>query len=191
MHLFNRSLVTLASSFFFAATGNCTVIDFTATQLAGSQWRYDYVVKNDTLSIDIYNFYIEFDRNRYSNLDVAARPANWDVFLGQPDPSIPIDGAYSAVATRGEIGIGRIRPGGSQAGFAVIFDYLGPTLPAEQPFAVIVFNERDGSRLVDSGFTTAATAVSEPATLTLALAGMGLFPLLRRKSARLQAAPGC
>jgi hypothetical protein len=181
MRYFHRKIsMAIYFSFlsFFAVNGHSTVIDFTVTQITGTQWRYGYSIKNDTLSVPITEFTIFFNRGLYSNLSVAASPIDWDSLVAQPDPAIPADGFFDALAIPLPLLPGGIVPGGTAAGFTVVFDYLGANSPGRQHFDIV--DER--FNVVDSGFTSSLTAVSAPATLALTLAGIGLFPLLRRRT---------
>lgn len=161
---------------FLPIPGNATVIDYVATQLTGNKWRYDYHVTNNTLSVPITEFTIFFHRNFYSNLSVASSPADWDALVAQPDPAIPADGFFDALAIPIPLLPVGIFPGGTAAGFAVVFDYLGANSPGRQHFDIV--DER--FNVVDSGFT--GSPVSSPATLALILAGIGLFPFLKRET---------
>lgn len=144
-----------------------TTILFDVQNLSGNRWEYSYTVENDMLSVDLEEFTVFFDFNLYENLALAGIPAGWDPLLIQPDPLLPDDGFFDALA---DPGFG-IAPGNSLGGFSVSFDFLGTGRPGAQPFEI---RDADTFALLDSG-TTATLAVPEPATLLLM--GIGLIGL--------------
>lgn len=111
---------------------SAATITYTATSLGGSNWRYDYAVANDTLGAALAEFTVWFALGQYSNLAVAASPADWDSLVVQPDPGLPDAGFFDALAL--DAGIA---PGASRAGFAVSFTYLGAGTPGAQSFDVV------------------------------------------------------
>jgi len=107
-------------------------VNYTATHVGGTTWRYDYVLTNDSLLVDIEEFTIYFAPNLYANL-VAGPTAGWDILVIQPDSQIPDDGFYDGLV----MGLSGIAPGGVAAGFSVTFNYLGAGTPGTQPFEVV------------------------------------------------------
>ena len=156
--------------------GHATSISYDVQSLGGAVWEYTYTVANDTLASDIEEFTIWFDLGLYENLVATATPADWDPLVIQPDPGIPDDGFYDALAL-----VAGIAPGDSLGGFSVSFDYLGGGTPGAQLFEVIDPATFD---LLDEGTTARAAAgpgpggpaIPEPATGLLL--GMGLAGLL-------------
>lgn len=120
-------VLTAAAWWTYAAS-----VTFTVTPLGGVNWRYDFVVTNDALSVPIEEFTVYFAPDRYSNL-VAGPTPGWDMLVVQPDPLIPDDGFYDGLVLS-PVGI---VPGASQAGFAVTFKYLGTGSPGAQPFEIV------------------------------------------------------
>lgn len=123
-------------------------------------WQYSYSVQDFVFPAG-FGFSILFDYTRYGRMEPPA-PAgdDWDVIVLQPDPALPADGLYDALALMGS-------PSLSNA-FVQTFVWLGPGTPESQPFAVY-----DSSfQTIDTGLT----AVPEPSTgmlMTIALLTAG------------------
>jgi hypothetical protein len=155
-----------------------TSVDFTATHLSGSTWRYDYLIANNTLGTSIDEVTIFFRLGLFENLSSPRQPAAWNSVLAQPDPGLPADGFYDSATT----GSG-IAPGGSLAGFSVTFTYLGSGTPGSQPFDIVnpvTFATLDNGQTQRAG----ATGVPEPGPLGLvaaALLGGGAGSFCRRR----------
>ena len=159
--------------YLLCASTNATVIEYEATSLGGNTWEYVYTVENDSLAVDIENFAVFFDLGLYENLAVgSSTPADWDPLVLQPDPLLPDDGLYDALAL-----VVGIAPGDSLGGFAVQFDFLGSSAPGDQFFEVFDVN----FNVLDSGFTeeaeTDTTDPSVPSPGTLLLIALGLLGL--------------
>lgn len=172
MNSFSRSSLTTAIVL-LCGNVSATTINYDATNISGNTWEYSYSVSNDTLASDIEEFSIYFDLRLYENLTSATAPANWDPLALDPDPSIPDDGLYDALAL-----VSGIAPGDMLSGFSVQFDYLGSGSPGSQFFELldpITFS------ILDSGFTmSAASPVPEPESIWLM--GVGLVGMLFRIS---------
>lgn len=143
-----------------------TTVGFTATNLTGNTWEVAYTITNDTLAQDIDEFTIFFDANLFQNLTVGNTPADWDPLVIQPDPGLPDDGFYDALAL-----VAGIAPGATLSGFSVVFDFLGSGTPGAQPFDIVDPVTFDA---LDSG-TTQRAVVPVPAALWLF--GSGLLGL--------------
>ena len=143
-----------------------TSVDFTATHLSGSTWRYDYLIANDTLGTPIDEFTIFFKLGLFENLSSPQQPAAWSSVIAQPDPGLPADGFYDSATMSGGIA-----PGGSLSGFSVTFSYLGSGTPGSQLFDIV--NPVTFATL-DSGQTQLAGAAGapEPPALTLVAAAL-------------------
>lgn len=153
-------LLSLSSSY-------ATTIIYGVTNITGNTWEYTYNVANDTLGIDIEEFTIFFDAALYENLSVTSAPTDWDPLAIQPDPALPDDGFYDALAL-----VVGIAPGDSLGGFGVQFDFLGTGAPGSQFFEVI---DPFTFATLDSGFTQ---AIPLPAAIWLFGSGMlGIFSL--------------
>jgi hypothetical protein len=104
-------------------------VTYTATDISGSTWEYDYTVSNSVLSSNLTEFTTFFTLGEYSNLVTETSPGNWSPIAAQPDPSLPADGFYDALALDSGLA-----SGGSQSGFSVQFTYLGAGTPGSQLF---------------------------------------------------------
>jgi len=145
---------------------HATTIDFSATQLGDSRWRYDYVIHNDSLGSALDEFTIFFDHTLFGNLGGATGPAGWDLLVIQPDDAIPAAGFFDGLAPAGA----GIAPGASLGGFSVSFDYFGPGMPGAQVFSIVdplTFIE------LDSGMTGSGV-VPVPVSGTFGLLAIGL-----------------
>jgi hypothetical protein len=81
-----------------------TTISYLATDLsdtvAGDDlWQYDYFVSGIAFDAD-QGFSVGFARSLYTDLESPppAVSADWDILTLQPDPGIPEDGLYDALA---------------------------------------------------------------------------------------------
>jgi hypothetical protein len=150
-----------------------TQIWYSAEELVGGRWQYNYEVENISLTVPIEEFTIWFEYGLYEKLSVETPPVlppgGWDEIVIQPEPVLEDDGAYDAKALGLSIEIGH-----TAGPFAVSFDWLGDSImPGAQFYEII-----DPATLetIDSGMTT-----PEPATLLLL--GLGTLVLRRRKRA--------
>jgi len=147
-------------------------VQFVATPLASSTWRYDYSIFNDGpfLASELRVF---FEPTTFAALSVLATPVatppgEWITFVQQPDPNIPADGFFFAfnrffAPARGE----------TVSGFSVGFTFTGDGVPGSQEFVFI--DPRFGG-IVARGFTEPLPpAVPEPSQVALLCIGlMGL-----------------
>lgn len=161
----------IALLFLLVSPAWATTIQYSTSHLGGTQWRYDYTVTNDSLAVTIEEFSLFFANGLYTNLHDASTTPGWDLLVIQPDPAIPAAGYFDALALSGGI-----LPGAAQAGFAVIFDYLGAGVPPPQAFSLwdpLTFVE------IDAGTTAPLVALPLASTGWLLLAG--LLPLAWRR----------
>lgn len=133
-------------------------IQFSATPLGGSTWRYDYVVTNDDLPA-LDQFSIFFEAGTFANLAVSASPAGWSSIALQPTATG--GGLFDSLALDASLA-----QGASQGGFSVTFTYLAAGTPGSQAFAII--DPFEGP-VLQEGMTR---PIPEPETLALLLAGM-------------------
>lgn len=140
------------------------VVDFTTTSLGGNLWRYDYTINNETPSIGFDELTVYFDVNDYELLSSPVAPDGWDPLIIQPDPGIPADGFYDVLKLDGLLG-----QGVSVSGFSVSFAYLVDGTPGAQSFDLL---DSSDFSVVYAGTTTVLSAVPEPASLALMLAGL-------------------
>lgn len=139
-------------------------VRYTVESISASDWRYNYTLDNDSLSVDIEEFTIYFDRALYTNLAVDITPADWDSLVVQPDNGIPANGYFDSLAL-----VEGIKPGDTLSGFSVSFTYLGLTAPGSQPFEII---DPSSFNVIDSGSTS---LIPEPNAYLLLIAGLAVL----------------
>lgn len=157
-----------------AATRAAT-ISYLATPIGATDWRLDYVVTTGADAAPLREFTILFDRGSYADLAVVSSPPGWDALVVQPDPGLPDDGFFDALALGSGLG-----PGGTVAGFAVTARFLGTGAPGPQPFRIV---DPVSFATLGNGFTTAVPA--PPAGL---LAATGVLAGVSRRWRRRAAA---
>ncbi len=170
--------ILLITLFFFPANTFATMVDGMLTNLAGNRWQADYTVTNDTLASPIEEITIWFALGLYDNLSVLSTPSSWDAIAINPDPFIPDDGFYDALALSSGIGAGA-----SLGGFSMAFDWLGSaSTPISQFFEVVdpfTFN------VLESGQTSLSVSNPNPTPVPVPdsalLTGTGLLFLLLLK----------
>lgn len=155
-----------------AAPALAAAVTYQATALGGDAWRYDYAVRNDGSPAAIEEFTIFFEVGLYADLAVAAFPAGWDPLVVQPDPGLPADGFFDALA----LGAGLLS--GEEALFSVTFTFSGLGAPGAQEFHVVDPGSLD---VLERGLTSAAVALPEPGTLPLLLVAAVVLIALRNR----------
>lgn len=152
---------------------HATTINYTATQVGGVRWRYDYTIHNDTLGSTIQEFTIYFGENRFANLSNESVQPNWDLLLIQPDTNIPAAGFFDGLALNGGLVAGE-----TVSGLSVSFDYAGAGAPGQQLFSIV---DPVSFAEIESGLTSGATAVPLPGTLSLLVLGLAAGAAQRRR----------
>jgi hypothetical protein len=166
----------------FSAPATATTILYDVLNLGDNVWEYQYAIQNSLdRPIDEFSIFFDLGPNRevlHSNLEVTKIAAGWDGLLLPPDPKLPDDGLFDALALSGGIAPGLILDG-----FAVRFSYLGAGPPPAQRFAIF---DPDSFEVIDSGVATsrASTSVPEPSTVLLFASGFIALLIGRRRKAR-------
>ncbi|MEM7468642.1 MAG: PEP-CTERM sorting domain-containing protein [Pseudomonadota bacterium] len=156
---------------------HATMISHAFTNVAGNTWQAEYEVNNNSLPDAIYEFTIWYEFNIYENISVVATPADWDPLVVQPDPGLPDDGFFDALAL-GAV----LTPGASLGGFIVQFDLIVGQMPSSHFYEAYW----DTFSNPDTGFTVAAvtpppnpTGIPEPSSSLLFM--LGCLGLATRK----------
>ena len=138
---------------------HATTITYTATDLndilgpGGDFWEYRYTVSGQSFAPDM-GFSIVFTLGRYSDLEAPPVNGDWDVVAFQPDPSLPDDGFYDALAL--------VNNATLTDPFVARFVWLGGSLmvPGAQAFLVYTLDSGgalQGSVIADIDGTRQAT----------------------------------
>lgn len=160
-----------------------TTIEYRATDLADliaseDLWRYEYRVSGRSFLTDIgFDVYFPLASGYQSGDLGAAVPANadWDVLTLPPDPLLPADGAYDALA---------LVDGASLAGFfSIDFIWRGAGKPGTQPFEIYDARSSLSIPVLESGVTIPLRdggQVPVPGTLGLLVCGWVALASCRR-----------
>jgi hypothetical protein len=136
-------------------------------------WQYTYAISGRTFEVD-QGFSIYFDPARYGLiLDPPGVNADWDVIAVQPDPALPADGFYDALALASGASL--------DDPFVVAFVWLGGAgaVPGSQPLTVNQFDPFGELSFLEFGRTVRATS-SVPSPPLLMLICIGLVSLSGR-----------
>lgn len=168
---FAKMLALLTAIAAFVPAAHASTITYTATDVGGSTWQYDYSLTNNSEPSDIGEFTTFFTLSQYSNLSVESSPGNWSSIVAQPDPGLPADGFFDGQAL--DAGLA---PGQTQGGFAVRFTWLGQGAPGAQTFNIV---DPSTFATLEAGTTTLVTPL--PASFLLMLSGMAGLALCARR----------
>jgi len=155
-------------------------VTYTATDLSGSTWQYNYTFTNSLTSGNIGEVTVYFALGSYSGLSMASSPGNWSPVVAQPDAGLPADGFFDVQATTAGLATGQ-----SVSGFSVDFTWLGTGTPGSQLFNIV--NPVDYSTQY-AGSTAPAGARQAPeidagsGSAALTLLGGALLVLRGRRS---------
>ena len=163
------ALITLCPT-----TSHAGSITYEATNLADvtpgeDLWQYRYVLSGFTFGLH-FGFDVFFPlSDGYLFGDIKNTPPSnteWDTIALQPDPALPDDGRYDALALVANASLADA--------FIVDFIWRGTGIPGSQPFEIFgdTFTVIDEGRTVPAGGTT---PIPEPATLLLLVSGIAIL----------------
>jgi hypothetical protein len=139
-------------------------VDLPDAGAAGDLWELRFLPSGLPLQAN-RGFSIFFDPGLYGSIeDPPPQPSpDWDALVLQPDPALPADGLYDALALSGDAA--------EDALFVTRLVWLGGAPgPAPQPFTVNEFDAQGNLvAVLEMGETV---LVPEPGTLALAAAGL-------------------
>jgi hypothetical protein len=147
-----------------AAPAQAVTVFFEVTDLPDALpgedlYRYEYSLSDFPFPAG-HGFSILFDPALYASLESPPPPVgpDWDILSIQPDPGLPDDGLYDALAL--------VDTPATLSGFTIEFVWLGNGGPGSQPFLIY-----DSTfETIDSGQTRPRlVAVPEPPALGLIL----------------------
>jgi hypothetical protein len=168
----------LAAALLLSATAHAGIIEYDVTNVGGSTWRYDYAVTNDAQASGLGEFTIWFARDLYASLGFPTAAADWDPLVIQPDPALPADGFFDALALGASLALNA-----TLGGFSVSFDWLGTGTPGAQAFDFI---DPVTFAVLESGVTRQRvmpdpTPVPEPAIALMFAAGFAAVTFATRR----------
>jgi hypothetical protein len=169
------SLAFLVSASASAVSIRFSVLDLPDTSPGDDLFRYDYTLTDFAYAAG-FGFSVLFDPGLYAFLE-SPPPAvtDWDILSLQPDPALPDEGLYDALAqVDGPVVL---------SGFSVEFVWRGPGSPGAQPF--VVYDPAFGT--VESGNTL---PIPEPGTLALLASGLAALRAGRRRAGRPRSVAG-
>jgi hypothetical protein len=167
----------------FSSQALPTTIEYEVLNLTPGQdlWQYNYFVSGTTFAAN-EGFTIFFDYHNFSNLQNPQPTASpgWNAIVLQPDPNLPDNGAYDALALVSNPSL--------MTTFQVQFDWLGSGTPGSQPFTINQFNSAGNLvAVLETGNTVpvpVTSTVPEPGAGLLFITGIGALLLLRRARRR-------
>lgn len=172
------SALMLALAMTFLSSQSVAALSYEAVDVPDPVFSVDrmkYIYHLDGAFPLFHGFNLIFDSSLYANLDVTVPLGpDWQQLIVAPDPAAPLDGLLISTAL--------VDLADANAAFEVEFDWTGNGTPGAQPYEIF----DDGFNVVSTARTAAfgATAVPEPATLALVVAGLLalLIPASRRRA---------
>lgn len=172
--------ISLAALVGLPAVANGLSVQVTATNLGDTTpgkdlWQYLYMVSGGLVNTN-EGFTIFFDPNLYSDLQnpQAVPSSDWNVDIVHPDPSIPADGFFDALAL--------VSPASLTTLFTVEFTWLGGSnaTPGVQPFQTYACTDATCANVT---ITSSGITIPEPPLIALFMAGLIGLSMCRTKHA--------
>ncbi|MBP6898767.1 MAG: PEP-CTERM sorting domain-containing protein [Burkholderiaceae bacterium] len=152
------------------------------TALGTGQWRLDLTLQAEPGDAAFNGFTVYLPYGEAYGLVPLATPSGWDVLTWEPDAVLLAGGAYDAWTGGAAVAVGPVL-----SGFGLTLNWTGAAAPAAGLAYDTYWLDDQGFSLVGSGSTVAVASVPEPASLLLALAGLGLAGLVARRRPIVQA----
>jgi len=168
------AILFMCAALFAAGRASAAVITYELTPDAGNRWIYQYTVSAAATDPAINELTIFFDATLYANLLLVSAPSDWDALTIDPDPGLPADGFFDALAL-----VTGIAPGASLGGFAVSFEFLGNGRPGSQGFDIV---DPLTFATISSGITRLDRPAEVPEPASAWLLAAPLLLLLRSRS---------
>ena len=166
MNAYIRTLICVLL-FAFCTHSKAVLLEYNLTNIANNIYQYEYTVTNTSIIEGLWEFTVYFDQLLYTALGIPAAhpiPDGWDGVLIQPDPTLPDDGFFDALALGVPLGLNE-----SIGGFVVQFEWLGIGSPTgAQSFDIL----DAGFNLIGSGFTPLSASIPEPEIFSFMLIGL-------------------
>jgi hypothetical protein len=143
-------------------------VTYTATDVSGSTWEYNYTITNNTPINPIGEFTIFYTIGLYSDLTLELSPSNWSSIVAQPDPGLPADSFFDAQALDAGLASGK-----TANGFSVEFTYLGKGTPGSQLFNIV--DPSTYATLAVGNTTMVGTTAAPEIDPASAMSGITLF----------------
>ena len=154
-----------------ASPAKAALITTNFSDLGSNQWTVDLTLANNSDNAGINEFSVYFSELFFSNLSIITSPQAWDSLVFQPDLFLGSTGVFDSYNPQA------LAFGSTQAGFTLVFTFLGQGAPSALPFDIIGADFLPTS----SGTSTNPTvSVAEPSSALLMLLGCVLLGWSRR-----------
>jgi hypothetical protein len=146
-------------------------VDYTVTQISGSEWQYEYSLSGSFVAGDDLAIYFPLASSA-GLVDLGTGGPDCTTFAFQPDPSLPADGEFDMLANVTNPDLTPV--------FSVEFLYSGAGTPGVQAFTLY---DPDFNVLA-TGFTDSGVPSPVPEPASFVLIGSGLAAIWKLKRNR-------